>query len=75
MYLIWTQPIAKPKLWYSDGGDKSRLGKWTVKSLKFVMAKSLLVSVISTFTVAPEIKKLLMIAILSCRLLLDYKIQ
>ena len=57
IYLICTQPIINPNYDDSDGGDKSTLRKWTVKSYKCVVAKDLLFSVSLTFTVPPEIKK------------------
>ena len=57
IYLIWTQGVINLNYDDCDGDGKSALGKWTVKSLKCVMAKGLLFSVILTFTVPPEIKK------------------
>ena len=73
--MIWTQRIINPNYDDSDGGDKSTLGKWTVKSFKCVMAKGLLFSAILTFTVPPEMKELLIIPILGSRLLLDHNIR
>ena len=55
--MIWTQRIINPNYDDSDGGDKSTLGKWTVKSFKCVTAKGLLFSAVLTLTVPPEIKK------------------
>ena len=45
----WTQRIMNPNYDDSDGGDKSTLGKWTVKSFKCVMGKGLLFSAILTY--------------------------
>ena len=56
IFLLWTQCIINPNYDDSSGGYKSTFGKWTIKSLKCVMAKDLLFSVISTFMVPPGIK-------------------
>ena len=55
--------------------DKSTPGKLTAKSSRCVIAKGLLFSSILTFTVPPDMKKILILPILCKRLVFDHKIR